>query len=141
MSRKPWEIQVQYNDDRWNEPQQAEVQAARAVSSESTDDADGRDEGDVGQSPRGFADVEQLLRRTDDPDRHGNKTTDNTPLNYGRGPHDEEFGVDEDESPDQEPVHYDSQPHDDEFGVDDDDELDESKLEPADDDDDDAWDD
>jgi hypothetical protein len=138
MSRKPWEIPVIYNDDRWLEPGPGDRNDSsgnpnpgfREPSDDGSDDANGRDVGDV----------EELLRRPDDPDRHGNKTTDNTPLNYGRGPHDDEFGVDEDESPDQVPVNYDSQPHDDEFGLDDDDELDESKLEPADDDDSD-WDD
>jgi hypothetical protein len=65
-ARKPWEIPVMYNDDRWTEPRRAETQAARAVSRTSDEDADERD----------AADVEELLNRPDDPDRHGNKTTD-----------------------------------------------------------------
>ena len=59
-------------------------------------------------------------------DDGGFESTDTEPVDYDRGPHDEEFGVfgDEFESPDADPIDYGKGPHDYQFGVDDDDDRD-----------------
>ena len=112
--RKPWEIPISYNDDRWVEPKRAEGVAENPVSRGASDNGDERDAGDI----------ETILRR---PDRvHEDREyecNDVTPINYGKGPHDEELGVDDHDfdEPDTVPVDYDRGPHEDEFGVDDDD--------------------
>jgi hypothetical protein len=122
MSRKPWETPISYNDDRWREPKAAEHLAAAAAAGKPLfpdDDIEARD----------ASDVEELLRR---PDRQGDREyecNDTTPIDYAKGPHDEEFGVDEKEfdgGAENPPVDYGSGPHDDEFGLDD-----EGDLEPA----------
>lgn len=109
MSRKPWQTPVIYNEDRFDD--KADTPAA----SEFDEDGDERD----------ASDVEELLCR---PDEKGGRTyecNDSTPLNYGKGPHEEEFGVDESEfdAPDDNPVDYRNGPHEDEFGDDDEDDV------------------
>ena len=124
MSRKPWETPITYNDDRWEEPKQAENLAAAAAS--------GSDEG-VDEDARSANDVEELLHRAPR-EGHDYECTDTTPIDYTKGPHDTEFGVDEkdfDPGAENPPVPYDNGPHDDEFGVDDESE---DSLEPADND-------
>jgi len=61
------------------------------------------------------------MMHTDQPEKTSHKSNDTTPLDYSKGPHDDEFGVDEDEpvQSNDEPVPYDNGPNDDEFGVDD----------------------
>jgi hypothetical protein len=70
------------------------------------------------------SDVDELFRR---PERRGDDRTyqcnDTSPLNYTRGPHDDEFGVDERDGspPDADAVPYERGPDsEEEFGVDDD---------------------
>jgi hypothetical protein len=118
MSLPPWRQPLIYNDDRWAEPKQAENMAAHAASGQD-DDPDVRDAGEV----------EEMLRR---PASDGDRTyecNDTTPVDYTRGPHDEEFGVEEKEfdSTDDAPLDYENGPHDQEFGDDED-------YEPAEDD-------
>ena len=120
MSRKPWETSIEYNSsDRWGEPSRAVSPASDIVQGDD-DERDGRD-------------IDEILNRAPREERDY-ECTDTTPINYSKGPHDEEFGVDEkDFNPDAEnpPVPYENGPHDDEFGVDDEDE---DSLEPADND-------
>lgn len=101
MARKPWEIPVIYNEDRFDDPPGRVV-----VPPEEEDDRDVRD-------------VESLINR----EEHQERTydcNDTTPLDYTSGPHDKEFGVDEKEfdAPDDAPVPYANGEHDDEFGFD-----------------------
>lgn len=103
-TRKPWEIPMQYNDDRF-EPSPSPLDRPREV-----DDP-------VGE--RDARDVEELISRAPR-DRPGvGGSNDATPLDYGRGPHDDEFGVDDDEGSDGSddvPVPYENGPHDNDFG-------------------------
>lgn len=108
--RKPWEIPISYNDERFVEPSKetGETQEANRVVNELDGD-----------------DVDALIRRPDDQSERSYECVDMTPINYGNGPHEEVFGVDESEfdSPDDVPVPYDNGPTDEEFGVDDDDDT------------------
>lgn len=118
MPRKPWEIPITYNDDRFAEP-------AKGVTHHSSDPEGDEDERDE-------RDVDALLNR-ESKDVAVNKTNDETPLNYNRGPHDEELDVSDSdfESLDEEPINYARGEHDDEVGLDDDDELDDAGPEES----------
>lgn len=109
MPRKPWEIPIEYNDPRWDEASPAESSSGQ-LSHNETDEGDEREE----------RDIEALLKReTRNPS--GYECNDTTPLNYSKGPHQDEFGVDEKdfEAPDDDPVPYGNGEHEDEFGFDD----------------------
>lgn len=120
MSRKPWEIPIQYNDDRFAEP----AQGITHHSSSTSDDDEVRSE----------RDIESLLNRRSREDVATNRTSDTTPLDYGRGPHDDELDVSDRDfkSVDEEPINYEHGEHDSEIDVDDDDELSDDELESAD---------
>src|SRR5215218_5175066 len=112
----------QYNDDRWEDPRKAESMAADAVN---------RGPGDNGEE-RSERDIEELLNRPDEREERVYECNDTTPINYAKGPHDEEFGVDDKEfdGPDRDPMPYHRGPADEEeFGV----EEDDDELEPLDD--------
>ena len=120
--RKPWEIPIQYNDDRFADPAKPDIPPVHF---------------DLPREERTAAEIDELLRR---PDRAGREyeCKDTTPVNYAKGPHDEEFGVDDhdfDSSADNPPLDYAQGPHDNEFGVDDDedDENEDDDLDPLDD--------
>lgn len=117
--RKPWEIPIQYVEDRFVERTKEESPQPFPHYKEHNDDVDERDE----------TDVEELLRRPDRaPDEREYACNDTTPINYTKGPHDEEFGVEEtdfDEAAENPPVNYSQGPHDEEFGVEDDEEFEE----------------
>lgn len=103
--RKPWEIPIQYTDDRFVEP--TPTSAGRDESRPVEDlDAD---------------DIEERLRRPDVKEEREYECNDTTPINYAKGPHDDEFGVDGNafDAPDDVPLDYENGPHDDEFGEDD----------------------
>ena len=104
MSRPAWMTPIQYDDDRFGEPEPGAPPAEYdPLHAQADDDALGVD---------------------DDLPEAEFESTDTEPMDYSRGPHDEEFGVDEGrfESNDREPIDYANGPHDDEFGVADDDE-------------------
>ena len=105
MSRKPWEEPVIYNEDRFDDIRSTQPNQA---------------EDDRGE--RSERDISELLRRPDRKEEREYACNDTAPLNYERGPHDEEFGDDEDEShADPDPVDYGSGPdNEDDYGVDDD---------------------
>lgn len=118
--RKPWEVPVQYNEDRFEPPTRPARPAPRYEESGDFDERDARD-------------VEEILRRPDRPaDDREYECNDTTPINYGRGPHDEEFGVDENEFDHADPVQvdYGQGPHDEEYGVEDDDDFERLGDEP-----------
>ncbi len=111
----PWEVPIQYNDDRFVEPSPVHERNDPSPTSDDFDDArDGRD-------------IDQILNRestADDWRDREYECNDTTPIDYRKGPHDDEFGVDDKDfdTSDDAPVPYENQPHDDEFGVPDDDE-------------------
>ncbi|SIO37195.1 hypothetical protein SAMN05444166_4173 [Singulisphaera sp. GP187] len=114
--RKPWEIPIIYNEDRFVES----AKSSRHFSEEEQEERDHRD-------------IDELLSRPDTRDERSYECNDTTPIDYSRGPSNEEFGVDEDEmdSLDETPLDYTRGPASaEEFGVDEDDDL-----EPLDDDD------
>ena len=113
MSRPAWMTPIQYNDDRFGEP-------------------DPGDDRGLGRPPAEYDPLhasrpDEEFGADDAPDAEGDgfESRDTEPVDYSLGPHDEEFGVDEGEfeSHDREPIDYGSGPHDDEFGVDDEDEA------------------
>ena len=114
--RKPWETPVVYNEDRWDEPKQVEGMAANVASRGASDNGDVRD----------ASEIEEILRRPDrNEEEREYECNDTTPINYKKGPHDEEFGVEDhdfDDGAENPPLQYDQGPHDDEFGVEEDDE-------------------
>lgn len=69
--RKPWMTPVIYNDDRFVE----------------RDNEDDRDDAEEEAAP--------YVQRVGRGNRDTVQSTDSDPINYGRGPHDEELGVDE----------------------------------------------
>ena len=86
MPRKPWEIPVQYNDDRWPEPSNAPDRSAAASPQGRDDDADYHDE----------RDIEELLSRpAREPNDNDYECNDTTPVNYANGPHDRDFEDDD----------------------------------------------
>lgn len=110
--RPAWMRPVQYNDDRFE---------ARPSAPPGTGGA-GREVGDNGEVKAG-SDVEELLRRPDRPTRSDYECNDTTPVDYSKGPHDDELDVsdkDFEASAENPPVKYDQGPHEEEFGVDDD---------------------
>ncbi len=114
-TRKPWEIPIQYTDDRWTPTSKEQSRLADIVASEEN---------------RHIDDVEEILDRPDSKEERAYDCNDTSPVNYGHGPHDDEFGVDDEDTPDTDLVPYDRGPeNEEEFGVDDDD------FEAADDDD------
>ncbi len=124
--RPPWMTPVIYNDDRWASPKDPENLAGRTAAGKMFPENEDLDE-------RDGHDVQELLSRPDEREEKHYECTDKTPINYSKGPHDQEFGVDEDEfdKADPDPVNYSRAPHDDEFGVDEDDE---NNFQQADDD-------
>lgn len=115
--RKPWMVPVQYNDDRFVPPAPTPgLNQAGPPSHGPSDNGEERDE----------RDIEEILRR---PDRVAEEReyecTDTTPVNYDKGPHDQEFGVDDHDfdEPDAAPLNYERGPHEEEFGIDDDEDL------------------
>jgi hypothetical protein len=112
MSRKPWETPIEYKDDRFAEPPSSPHHDPSQILGEPAprpgepdeDDEFGIDDEDMPETEFESADTE--------------------PMDYSRGPHDDEFGVDENafESNDREPIDYGNGPHDDEFGIGDEDE-------------------
>lgn len=121
MSRKPWEVPVQYNDDRWDEDPPAS-QKGDGFGRRHGSDVD--DEVDADADERDGRDIDELLARPDQRNDKEYECTDTTPVDYNKGPHDDEFGVDDSDfdTPDDHPVPYANQPHDDVFGLDDEDE-------------------
>ena len=102
---KPWLRPIEYVDDRFTDP---------SPSSSSPDPGRQSEELDA-------ADVEERINRPARDDDRAYECNDATPLNYGKGPHDEVLGVEDSEfdAPDDAPLDYESGPHDDEFGDDD----------------------
>jgi hypothetical protein len=109
MARKPWEIPITYNDDRFDD-------AADAAPAEPADVVDADAPGE-----REAAEVEALLSREERPPHDAYDGIDDVPVDYANGPHQEEFGVDDGQfdTPDDDPVPYENGAHDDEFGFDD----------------------
>ena len=130
--RKPWQIPISYNDDRFVEEQS---DRSHTTTSGLSGNGDMRDADEV----------EELLRRPDSRDEREYECKDTTPVNYAKGPHDEEFGVDEndfDAGIENPRIVYERGPHEEAFGVDDDeddsddtddDDAEESDFEPSDD--------
>ena len=117
--RKPWEIPIQYNDDRFIEASPVHERNDPSPTSDDFDDEDGR-------SAR---DIDAILNRESTADDWGDREyecKDTTPIDYAKGEHDDEFGVDDREfdATDDVPVPYENQPHDEEFGVPDDEDYD-----------------
>lgn len=117
--KKPWMTPIGYNDDRFVEPDRdggsPEFQMPRG-------DGDGRRSGED-EDDRQARDVEDILRRPDRArEEREYECNDTSPVDYRRGPHDEELGVDEKDfgTPDPDPVPYGNGEHEDELGVDDD---------------------
>lgn len=81
--RKPWMTPVIYNDDRFS--------AADT----------GGDSGDE----RTAEEVEERINRGGARPSTVNKSTDTEPMDYNRGPHEEEFGVDDDGHDDIDELH------------------------------------
>lgn len=121
--RKPWETPIEYVEDRFVEPKRVDAPESREISRGASDNGDVRDE----------RDIEEILRRPDRKEEEREyECNDVTPINYKKGPHDEEFGVEDhdfDDGADNPPLDYQQGPHDEEFGVEDEDE----ELEPVDD--------
>jgi hypothetical protein len=83
MPRKPWEIPVVYNDDRFQPTSRS-----------------GQDERDSDQNERDSDDIEELLNRPSRTEEAGQlkvNSNDNRPIDYRRGPHDEELDLDDSE--------------------------------------------
>lgn len=77
--RKPWEIPISYNEDRWEQP----------IVADAVTDDDDQDERDINE-------VEAMIRRGPrDRPLDSFKSTDTTPLDYAKGPSDEEYGEEE----------------------------------------------
>jgi hypothetical protein len=108
MARKPWEIPIEYRDERFDDP----PATSKDRVAEPPDEDDARDS----------RDVEELLSRGE-PEERKYDCNDTTPVDYGKGPHDKEFGVDEKDfdAPDDAPVPYENGEHDDEYGFDEED--------------------
>lgn len=108
MARPPWMIPVVYTEDRFDDDELGVP--------------GGPVEFDVDE--RDASEIEELLSRPDrqEDDRHY-ECNDVSPVNYNRGPHDEEFGVDANEWDDDDPnpIDYSNGPSELEFGVEDDD--------------------
>lgn len=110
MSRKPWEIPIQYDEPAFEPPGEIERQLG-LPDPEDDDIRDGRD-------------AEELLNRGPR-DERDYECNDTAPIDYGRGPHDEEFDCSlngGEHGTDAAPLDYERGPHEDEFGVEDDDE-------------------
>jgi hypothetical protein len=115
--RKPWETPIVYNEDRFVErtkeesPQPFPHHLEHGAS----------DNGEV----RDASEIEEILRRPDHREEREYECNDTTPINYKKGPHDEEFGVEDHDfdQPDNVPLNYEQGPHDEEFGVEDDEEF------------------
>ena len=125
--RKPWEIPVVYNEDRW-ESSTAQSQHDAPPPPPKFGPTDNGDERDAD-------DVEELLRRPDREEEREYECNDTTPVNYGRGPHEEEFGVDEgefDEGVENPPLNYEQGPHEEEFGVEDNEDSEDDEFEQLD---------
>ena len=116
-------VPVQYNEDRFPSQDRPDPLAVKV-----SDDGTIIDSG----PPINSAEVEEMLRRPDRKDEREYECNDVSPVDYGNGPHDKEFGVaDHDfEEPDSAPVNYGRGPHDEEFGVEDDEELEPTGDEP-----------
>lgn len=125
MFRKPWMTPIIYNDDRFVEPTQGITHHSSESQLAHRYDADDLDE-------RNERDIESLLSR-ESKEVADNKTSDTSPLDYSRGPHDNELDVsDRDfQSRDEEPINYARGEHDEEVGLDDDDELDDAGPEES----------
>jgi hypothetical protein len=104
MSRKPWQIPIEYVDLRFLDEDDPVPPPDGATPT--LPEPDDFDEGD--DTPE----VEFAF-----------ESTDTDPLDYDNGPHDELLGVDDDafDSNDVEPIDYSRGPHDDESGIDDED--------------------
>jgi hypothetical protein len=106
-------VPVRYNDDRFVEkrpPAQSGQGGVAGGASDNGEEKSGRD-------------VEEMLRRPERRSEREYECNDTTPLNYERGPHDDELDVSDREfspSADNPPLAYDNGPHDEEFGVEDD---------------------
>lgn len=96
MGRKPWETPVEYNDDRFDDessgPGYDDSLTDRSLEDfEANDDQFDIDDDD---EPTGtLADNDSDEDWDDEFD-----SLDDEPIDYGQGPHDEEFGEDDDES-------------------------------------------
>jgi hypothetical protein len=113
--KKPsWMTPVIYNDTRFID--ESSPQSGRETEPE---ERDGRD-------------IESLINRADR-EVAVNKTNDDTPLDYSRGPHDDELDLSDRDfvSPDDEPIDYARGEHDNEIDIEDSDEPDD-ELEDAD---------
>ena len=114
---------MQYNDDRWVETGASAAPASPSAGDHDPSTHDHEDERDA-------RDVDELLNRPDDHEEKVYECTDTTPINYDKGPHDDEFGVDEKDFDDEAlnpAVPYENGPHDDELGL-----TDEEEYEDAD---------
>lgn len=105
--RKPWEIPMSYNEDRFVDPQPSEARSLQDIPSREITELDEND-------------VIEMLNRPNDRDAKVYECNDTTPVNYGKGPHNEVLGVEEAEfdAPDDHPLDYESGPHDQEFDED-----------------------
>ena len=123
MPRKPWEIPVEYVDSRWEE-----AGASAAPASPPAEDYD--PETHAHEDERDARDVDELLNRPDGREEKVYECTNTTPVDYRKGPHDTEFGVNEKVFNDDAlnpAVPYENGPHDDELGL-----TDEEEYEDAD---------
>lgn len=93
--RKPWEEPIIYNDDRFDDSrgpaEEIRPPNGHKAPEEEPDERDG-------------SEVDELARRSsDDRTEPAYECNDTTPIDYSNGPHEEEFGVEDDE-PDFEPL-------------------------------------
>jgi hypothetical protein len=100
--RKPWEIPMQYSDDRW-ETGDGEKMPLAEIADE--------------QEERSSEEMDALISRGPRVERPS-VSNDKTPLDYSKGPHNEVLGVedrDEHGSPDDDPMDYESGQYQDGF--------------------------
>lgn len=81
MARKPWEIPTEYNDDRFDDDPPA--RHAPPV--------------DPAEWEPGGSDGDGEVFGIDEGDEPRFSSLDDEPMDYSRGPHDREFGVDDDD--------------------------------------------
>jgi hypothetical protein len=110
MPRKPWETPIEYNDTRWEESPPNAIDSPQS--------------GIEGLDERDKDEVEELMSREPREEKEY-ECNDDSPLDYGRGPHDDELDTeDRFDQPDDIPVPYGNGPHEEVLDDDDEDEDD-----------------
>ena len=101
MPRKPWQIPLIYNEDRWPDPEPSALpnHLLGVPIGRTPDDTDDVTKDASEDDTKDASEVEEILRREDRPDRVY-ECNDTTPIDYNKGPHDDEFGVADKDEPD-----------------------------------------